>query len=66
MKILESEREKCVELDLITPLKDPLQFGLIQDKIESCRAIGNMCYENGLNKTTKKETLISFFIYLFI
>jgi len=45
--ILESERQECIKLDFISPLKDPLQSGSIQEKIESCRAIGNMCYENG-------------------
>jgi len=46
--ILESERQECVKLDFISPLKDPLKSANIQDKIESCRALGNMCYENGL------------------
>ncbi|CAF0788502.1 unnamed protein product [Rotaria sordida] len=42
----ESQRHECVKLDFISCLKDPLQSGTIQEKIESCRAIGNMCYEN--------------------
>ncbi|CAF0913504.1 unnamed protein product [Rotaria sp. Silwood1] len=42
----ESQRYECVKLDFISSLKDPLQSGTIQEKIESCRAIGNMCYEN--------------------
>ncbi|CAF3563140.1 unnamed protein product [Rotaria sp. Silwood2] len=42
----ESQRHECVKLDFISSLKDPLQSGTTQEKIESCRAIGNMCYEN--------------------
>jgi len=42
----------------MSPLKEPLKSGNIQEKIESCRAIGNMCYENGFEK---KDFLIIFF-----
>lgn len=42
----ESERKECVQMNLVSPLKEPLQSGSIQEKLESCRAIGNMCYEN--------------------
>ena len=43
----EFQRKECVQMDFITCLKDPLQTGDIRNKIESCRALGNMCYENG-------------------
>ena len=46
--MIESERRECVKLDFIPLLKEPLQAGDIREKIESCRALGNMCYENGL------------------
>ncbi|CAF3308573.1 unnamed protein product [Rotaria socialis] len=42
----ESQRHECVKLDFMAPLKEPLIYGTLQEKIESCRAIGNMCYEN--------------------
>ncbi|CAF0975227.1 unnamed protein product [Adineta steineri] len=42
----ESIRQECIQLDFMTPLKDTLTSSNIQEKIESCRAIGNMCYEN--------------------
>jgi len=43
----ETQRKKCVEIDMISSLKDALENGDIRNKIESCRAIGNMCYEHG-------------------
>jgi hypothetical protein len=60
--ILESERQECVKLDFISPLKDPLKSGSIQEKIESCRAIGNMCYENGLKFFFKFIPFFKYFI----
>ncbi|CAF0834991.1 unnamed protein product [Adineta ricciae] len=42
----ESIRKECVQLDFVSPLKSCLQSDNLQEKIESCRAIGNMCYEN--------------------
>ena len=47
LRMIETERKECVKLDFIPLLKEPLQAGDIQEKIESCRALGNMCYENG-------------------
>ena len=43
-------------------MKDPLTSGSIQEKIESCRAIGNMCYENGLKIFFKYFYLLFSFI----
>jgi len=60
--ILESERQECVKLDFISPLKDPLKSANIQDKIESCRALGNMCYENGL-KIFFKHFLLLYLVF---
>jgi hypothetical protein len=43
----ESDRKQCVELGLIESLTNALETGNIQNRIESCRAMGNMCYEHG-------------------
>jgi len=62
---LESERKECVQIDLVSPLKEPLQSGSIQDKLESCRAIGNMCYENGSIRFENKFRLNSIHFFRF-
>ncbi|CAF1116409.1 unnamed protein product, partial [Didymodactylos carnosus] len=42
----ETQRKECISYDFFTPLIDIFETGTLQEQIESCRAVGNMCYEN--------------------
>ena len=44
----EAARLQCTSLGLVAPLLDIISSDDNDDVIQACRALGNMCFDNGL------------------
>jgi len=45
---LEEARLHCTSVGLVAPLVDIMSSGNNGEVVQACRALGNMCFDNGL------------------
>ena len=48
MSCSEEARLHCTSVGLVAPLVDIMSSGNNDEVIQACRALGNMCFDNGL------------------
>ena len=48
MSCLEEARLHCTSVGLVAPLVDIMSSGNNDEVVQACRALGNMCFDNGL------------------